>query len=148
MRNHHLSGSGVLGTHEPPRHFTLERADDTLPLVKRVVADIVKQYGRYRALQARRAAIAGAATVDERDQLDLEIDASETRLKGLIEELEPIGCQLKDPRSGLIDFPALHDDREVLLCWKHGEPRIAFWHELDTGFAGRRPIAELCEGGR
>jgi len=57
-----------------------------------------------------------------------------------IERLSSLGIELKDLGTGLVDFPALHEGRTVYLCWQLGEPEVAFWHELDTGFAGRMPI--------
>jgi hypothetical protein len=50
------------------------------------------------------------------------------------------GIQLKDLQRGLVDFPSVRDGRPVLLCWLLGEPSVDFWHELTTGFAGRRPL--------
>lgn len=56
--------------------------------------------------------------------------------------LEHAGVQVKDLRGGLLDFPARRGGRAVLLCWKLGEPGIAFWHDAESGFAGRRPLDE------
>jgi hypothetical protein len=50
------------------------------------------------------------------------------------------GIVLRDLDRGLIDFPAIRDGREVYLCWIDGEPDIGFWHDLDAGYAGRRPL--------
>jgi len=61
-------------------------------------------------------------------------------LRDAVEELEQVGCELKDPDTGLIDFLSLREGREVYLCWRLGEDRIRFWHDLDTGFAGRQPL--------
>ncbi len=61
-------------------------------------------------------------------------------MRDAIEELQEAGCELKDPDTGLIDFLSLRDGREVYLCWRLGEDRIRFWHDLDTGFAGRQPL--------
>lgn len=58
----------------------------------------------------------------------------------LLKKLHSFGCQLKGLEQGLIDFPAIRDGREVFLCWKYDEPEVAFWHEIDAGFAGRRPL--------
>ncbi len=73
---------------------------------------------------------------------DLRLEAG--RLAGEIEacldELGQIGCIFKGFEEGLIDFPAFHEERMVYLCWRHGEERIEHWHELDSGFAGRRPL--------
>ena len=61
-------------------------------------------------------------------------------LHSLLDGLASKGVQVKDPRRGLIDFPALRAGRPVWLCWQVGEPSVRYWHELDAGFAGRRPI--------
>ncbi len=66
-------------------------------------------------------------------------------LREQIEAIQDTGCVIKDIEVGLVDWPALHQGREVLLCWKYGEPEVGHWHELNTGFAGRRPISELEE---
>jgi len=55
--------------------------------------------------------------------------------------IEESGVQLKDLEIGLVDFAAEHDGRTVLLCWQYGEPEVAFWHGVDEGFAGRKPLA-------
>ena len=62
------------------------------------------------------------------------------RLNELLEELSGIGCELKGVEEGLVDFPTMREGRTVYLCWKLGEERIDFWHELDTGFTGRQPL--------
>jgi len=51
-----------------------------------------------------------------------------------------MGVEVKDPSTGLIDFRSLRGDEEVYLCWRLGEGRIAWWHDLDSGFQGRRPL--------
>ena len=55
--------------------------------------------------------------------------------------MKKLKVELKDPFIGLIDFPCLMDGREVYLCWRLGEPELAHWHELDSGFAGRKRIS-------
>ena len=55
-------------------------------------------------------------------------------------ELQAVGIVLRDLDRGLVDFPALCDGREVYLCWELGEDRVAHWHELESGFAGRQPL--------
>jgi len=62
------------------------------------------------------------------------------RLDALIHSVQDMGAIIKDINTGLLDFPALKDGREVYLCWKYGEEDIAFWHEIAEGFAGRQPI--------
>ena len=63
-------------------------------------------------------------------------------LCGTFDRIGKTGVQVKDPREGLLDFPAKRDGRDVLLCWKVGEPTLAFWHEPEEGLAGRRRVDE------
>jgi hypothetical protein len=65
------------------------------------------------------------------------------RLDELIHSLQATGVVIKDINTGLLDFPAMKEGREVYLCWQHGEGEISFWHEIDAGFAGRRSIDEF-----
>lgn len=62
------------------------------------------------------------------------------RLEETLSRIQEIGCVVKDLDAGLVDFPALRDGREIFLCWKMGERRIEYWHGLDEGYAGRKPI--------
>ena len=70
-----------------------------------------------------------------------ETDAAVDRLRDLAQEISSSGIILRDPERGLVDFPMLWEGREVYLCWVLGESSIQFWHEIDTGFAGRQPLA-------
>ena len=65
------------------------------------------------------------------------------RLDALIHSIQDMGAIIKDLNTGLLDFPAMREGQEVYLCWRHGENDIAFWHEIDAGFAGRRSIDEF-----
>jgi hypothetical protein len=116
------------------RTFTVADANKTLPLVKRVVADIVRTHDHVLELQNH----------DETGESP-EIESAVARLRKFVAELEEVGCELKDPQVGLIDYPGRHQGRDVLLCWRLGEERIHFWHELTTGVAGRKPISTLDE---
>jgi hypothetical protein len=58
----------------------------------------------------------------------------------LIYRIESFGCLVKDIDLGLIDFPAVRDDEPIYLCWKLGEPRVAYWHGVDEGFSSRKPL--------
>lgn len=67
-------------------------------------------------------------------------------IRALVRSIGAMGVEVKDLDVGLIDFPSLHRGRPIYLCWKLGEgDRIAWWHEPQTGYAGRRPIKELFE---
>ena len=60
--------------------------------------------------------------------------------QSILLELKGLGVLLKDIDMGLVDFPSRRDGREIYLCWRKGEPRVAFWHDMDSGYAGRRPL--------
>ena len=62
------------------------------------------------------------------------------RLDKLVHRIQDLGVQIKDLSVGLMDFPAMHEGHEVLLCWRYGEERVEFWHEIEAGFAGRQVI--------
>jgi hypothetical protein len=62
------------------------------------------------------------------------------KFDALLHKIQDAGAQIKDINIGLLDFPAQKDGREVCLCWKYGEGDIAYWHEVDAGYAGRQPI--------
>ena len=120
------------------RHYTPERANRSLPLVARIAADIqqVAQSIRTDAQQLQ-AGEGDAAALQAR------LEEMRDRFGVLSGELEQLGVELKDPFTGLLDFRAVRSGREVYLCWRLGEPAVAHWHDLDAGFAGRRPIADF-----
>ena len=74
------------------------------------------------------------------------LEQSAEGVSSLGEEVQDMGCELKGIEEGLIDFRTEMDGREVYLCWKFGEERIDWWHELDTGFAGRQPLRRETSG--
>lgn len=84
---------------------------------------------------------AGADIVNDLTTLRTLIDA----LRSEVNALRDSGCVVKDIDEGIVDWHATKGDREVCLCWKLGEKRIAFWHDPEAGFAGRRPISEFFE---
>lgn len=127
------------------RIFTVREAEATLPLVRRVVNDLLAAYPRWREQVARYEVLTGPVKAGEaepealrqtRDQVTREAE----RINGYMQELERIGCVFKGFDAGLVDFYALKEDRLVFLCWKLDEVHITHWHEVDAGFAGRQPI--------
>lgn len=132
------------------KYFTLDEANRTLPLVERIVKDIVDAYPVFQEqLQTFHdfaSTVAGPDLKERLDSLRAEIDESAERINGYIRELQQIGCMFKGFEEGLVDFYSMYRGRTILLCWKLGEERIAHWHELDAGYAGRQPITpEMAE---
>ena len=112
--------------------FTPKEANQTLPLVKRIVADILETGQLIRSL----------TVTMEKPEEDPKINRLMDQLDELFEELEALGCSYKDWNFsvGLVDFPGMVQGREVLLCWKSDEDKIGHYHDADAGFAGRKPI--------
>ncbi|HYV96969.1 MAG TPA: DUF2203 domain-containing protein [Gemmatimonadaceae bacterium] len=138
------------------RIFTLEEANRTLPYVRRIAADLVRDYrewqetlAQYDLAAARRRAAADGATVDDSEATALEKRA--TALAGAIEiylaEIAAVGAEVKGFGEGLIDFPGELDGRAIRWCWMLGEPAIEHWHDSDSNFAGRQPITALATTG-
>ncbi len=130
------------------RFFTLAEANRTLPLVKRIVEDVLSVYPHWKDLVDRYGLIAAQARPEwgeSQEQLNLkaEIDAAAGKINGYLGELEQIGCEFKGFDKGLVDFHGRLGEREILWCWKLGEDRIMHWHELEAGFEGRQPLPEV-----
>ena len=125
----------------PRRRFTLEQANRALPLVRRVVNDIVQTREQATQLQSH---LESAGAKDQK-RIQQDLDVAIDKLHAYLDELTEIGCELKDFQAGLVDFIGHHQGREVNLCWKLGEEKIAYFHELLSGFAGRIPVTKLDE---
>jgi hypothetical protein len=135
-------------TDAEPRLFTLAEANALLPRVRDLLLSIQEAASELQAVQQRLEAFREQKRRGQHVEGESRIvsgamgEANRVaeRLRGLFADLSATGCEVKDVQLGLVDFRALRDDRTVYLCWKLGEDEIAFWHELDTGFAGRKPL--------
>jgi hypothetical protein len=133
---------------EQERRFTLAEAQELLDTELRALAErMVEARARSRDLESRwrRLVIAigsngGNMERPEVRELRETVEASHAELNEIVARFTALGVQVKDMDRGLIDFPAEVDGQDALLCWHVGEPRIAFWHSPDAGFAGRRPL--------
>jgi hypothetical protein len=133
------------------RYFTPEEANDALDEVRPLAERMVEHRRRQLEANAKRAGLVsqiqgngGGLTPSDMAELEVEIDHHASELDRCVARLTHLGVQVKDTSTGLVDFPALHGDEEVLLCWRVGEESVDYWHSLEEGFAGRKPI-ELLE---
>lgn len=112
--------------------FTVEEANRTLPLVRRIVSDILKAGQDIRAISVN----------TPKPEEDPRVLALVDELDGLFEEMESLGCSYRDWnfQMGLVDFPAIIDGQEACLCWRSDEPEVLYYHDLESGYAGRRAI--------
>jgi hypothetical protein len=126
--------------------FSVEEANRALPLVRAIVTDlsrlwqdVIERRQRLAHLTADRELESGDPYGDELADMARELAVDAGRVKEYVAELRALGVEAKGP-EGLVDFPAMLDGRPVYLCWKLGEPEVLYWHELDSGFAGRQPL--------
>ena len=130
--------------------FTVERANRTLPLVRKIVEDVVRQHRLWREKILELDLVASTARAGEprerAEELEREAQTLAREIDGFQHELEELGIQLKDRRLGLVDFPSEMNGRPILLCWRLGEPEVQFWHDPDAGYAGRQPLSPSLVG--
>ncbi|HLW47072.1 MAG TPA: DUF2203 domain-containing protein [bacterium] len=131
------------------RYFTLPEAQALLPRLREVLEALRRTRDAatlkktqidllWKRLEGGEAVLGTIG--DEQKQMD----SLASRLTAIAEDVEKIGCVLRDVDAGLVDFPArVRGGRTVFLCWRLGEPEIAFWHGTNEGFTGRKPLADL-----
>jgi len=136
--------------------FTFEEATTLLPVLrtlleramegKRLIEDVEKELQDVK----HRILLSGGLLIDipEMARRRAEGDKALQDIKDALAEIDAIGVQVKDLDIGLLDFPCVVDDDIVLLCWKYGEEKIQFWHGMEEGFRGRKPIDERILGGK
>ena len=124
-----------------PQFFTLAEANQALETIRPLMEEVqaIRQKILAKQPEAWPAIEKSAGNGGNRALSDMVEDFE--NLDALIHQIQDTGAQIKDINTGLLDFSALKDGREVYLCWQYGEGDIAFWHEVEAGFAGRQPIA-------
>ncbi len=131
------------------RLFTQEEANAALPevgpLVERLVEDrraLVELGGALEEMQALIGGNGGSLDPSRVGELQEAVAHAASALASLVDEIQELGVQVKDLDRGLVDFPARHPEtgETVLLCWELGEPEVGHWHDLEEGFAGRKPL--------
>ncbi len=117
------------------KYFSPNEAQKTLPLVKQIVRDILNNAFQIKTI---------ANSLNGKIEDNAEIQQFVLQIDSFIRELDEIGCSFKDWnfQIGLVDFPSVIDGEDVLLCWRSDEDAIRFYHSLEDGFAGRKPIPE------
>ena len=130
--------------------YTVDHANRTLPLVRRIVEDVVREHERWQDAIVQLDLLTHAAQSELPDPRIVALEREVQRLARDIDrfqgELEALDIQLKDRRIGLIDFPSELDGRRVLLCWRLGEQSVQYWHDEDAGYAGRQPLSPTLVG--
>ena len=154
----HWTHGGAAGSHgrrprvrddAPPegRLFTVEEANALLPRVRELMARLGEAHGRLVRVSQELESLERRRDRANVLQLARELRVARERLGAAVEArraafaaIAALGVQVKSLDPALIDFPSRHEGRIVLLCWRAGEPSVTHWHDLDSGFAGRRPL--------
>jgi hypothetical protein len=128
--------------------FTVDEANRTLPLVRRILEDLVRDHTRWEE-KVREFELATVGATPERpdaiaELLQIEAQRLAVDIEHYIAELNDLGVICKGMGTGLVDFRGQMDGRDVFYCWKLGEPGVLYWHEVDAGFAGRQRLQPLA----
>lgn len=129
------------------REFTLEEANAAVAELRPVVARMVEHGQKLaeaqraqRELVTRIAGNGGDMQPSDLRELAATIQSEADAVAGCAQEIDAAGAQIKSLEEGLLDFPSRRDGELVLLCWKLGEGEIEYWHGVEEGFAGRKPL--------
>lgn len=129
------------------RYFTVEEANEALAEVRPLTEELVAHRRALVELQERQAAVTtriagngGNVEPSELQEVQHRLDEEVAAIARCVARIHELGALVKDLDDGLVDFPARRGGEDVLLCWRLGEDAIEFWHGLDEGFSGRRPL--------
>ncbi len=127
------------------KQFTVEQANRTLPLVSRIVEDIVRTYAvwqdKVREFEVLSATVRADVPNASAEALQREAGVLAEEIDRYIAEIDGLGVEFKGFDLGLVDFPGEIDGRPVYQCWRLGEPAVQFWHDRDTGYESRQPLS-------
>lgn len=123
-----------------PKHFTLEEARAAMPELRRIFKDAHARRERARRADDKLGALLRKTGADVGGPVLSELLLDLQQMNAQIERVNKMGVQVKDFERGLLDFPHIRDNREVFLCWELEEDDIEFWHDIDSGYAGRERL--------
>ena len=131
----------------PPRYFTAEQANEALGEVRPLTEELVAHRRALLELQALQSSLnqriagnGGNVEPQELQNVQVRLDEEVAGIARCVARIHEAGGLVKDLDVGLVDFPARRDGMEVLLCWRLGEDEVGYWHGLDEGFSGRKPL--------
>ena len=124
------------------RIFTLAEAQGLIPKLRSLLQEMTEPWNRIQELNPEIQKARENAPFDGYSKSGVEYVESVSQLMLLIHQIKEMGVLLKDANKGLCDFPYRRQDRIVYLCWQLGEDRIEYWHDIESGFAGRQPLDE------
>jgi hypothetical protein len=124
----------------PPKFFTVDEANALLPQVRVLMEQMFNLRKQAMTLRPEVWPVLEKAVGNGGSRKAGELLAIFQKFETCFKQLKSMGCELKGLEQGLIDFPAIKEGRAVYLCWQYNEPEVAFWHDIEAGFAGRQPL--------
>lgn len=122
------------------RYFTLEEANALLEELLPVIEDVMAIRNRIIEIRPELESGLEKALGNGGSQATGELLGLMSRVSRLVDQIQTTGVLVKDLDRALLDFPSDRDGQAVFLCWQYGEPTIAYWHDIEAGFAGREPL--------
>jgi hypothetical protein len=123
-----------------PKLFTEAEANELLPALRQDVEQILAARREILRLRPELAPVLEKAGSNGGSNYAGPVLAAFERVQAAVRRIQAHGVVVKDVNSGLLDFPSERGGRVVFLCWKHDEPTVGHWHDVDAGFAGRNPL--------
>jgi hypothetical protein len=120
--------------------YTIDRANERISELRAMLTVLRSQRDELRSLKAE---LDAAGEGDDERRLRLRMSGIVDQMQAMVNRIDAWGITLRDIDTGLVDFPALVNGRQVWLCWRLDEGPIEWWHELETGVAGRLRLADL-----
>src|SRR5512139_906492 len=124
----------------PTHYFTVAEANSLLPHISVVIEEMLDARQRILDAKADVWPVLEKAIGNGGSKKAGELLPEFSRVERGARRLSELGCILKDINTGLVDFPTIRNGHEALLCWRYGEPEVGYWHDAESGFAGRQPL--------
>ena len=125
------------------RYFTVDEANTYIPVLEKWLTTMRHYRQRMEALREGIESVLAKVHLNSGGREASDFAVALHQFQAMDARIREEGIVLRDVESGLLDFPAWHADREVFLCWRSGEPSVEHWHELQAGYAGRKPLDDL-----
>lgn len=122
------------------RYFTVQEANALLPELEPLVGSVLALRARVSHHSRDMGALLADLSSDVGGPLPTQLTGEFAQIEDLIQRIQTYGVVLKSLEAGLLDFLCERDGRDVFLCWRYGEPAVQYYHELHTGYQGRRPV--------
>jgi len=133
-------GTGIRMTDGFPKLFTQAEANDLLPALRQEVETMLASRRQILRLRPDVGPVLDKASSNGGSNYSGALLAAFEHVQAAVKRIQAHGVVVKDVNSGLLDFPSEREGRVVFLCWQHDEPTVGHWHDVDAGFAGRRPL--------